>query len=42
MELLKERFNMNRIKIVLKKQNPPISGFNGNISIMRVYEKGPN
>ena len=42
MDLLKERFNMNRIKIVLKKQNPPIVGFNGNISIMRVYEKGSN
>ena len=37
--LLKEKFNPNGIKIILKKCNPPILGFNGNVSIIRDYKR---
>ena len=39
LELIKERFTPNRIKIVLTKCNPPINGFDGEISIVRNYQK---
>ena len=40
--LLKRSFDIDGIKIVIKKCNPPIIGFNGSVSITRVYEKGIN
>ena len=32
-------FNPDKIKIVLTKCKPPIDGFNGNISIVKFFEK---
>ena len=40
--LLKRSFDIDGIKIVIKKCKPPIIGFNGSVSITRVYEKGIN
>tara|TARA_B100000674_G_C37918956_1_gene952334 strand:+ start:222 stop:590 length:369 start_codon:yes stop_codon:yes gene_type:complete len=39
MELIKNRYNADRIKIVLTKCHPPIIGFDGNVSIERMFEK---
>ena len=39
MELIKERFLVNRIRIVLTKCKPPIVGFKGTVSIERIFSK---
>ena len=36
--LINEKFETNRIKIILTKCNPPIDGFNGEVSIVKILE----
>ena len=38
-EIIKEKFDPNKIIISLKKANPPIIGFKGSVSIVRIFEK---
>ena len=38
LKIINEHFQLNRIKIVLTKCKPPIIGFDGDISIVRVFE----
>ena len=38
-KVINEEFQLNRIKIILTKCKPPIIGFNGEVSIVRVFEK---
>ena len=39
LKVINEEFQLNRIKIILTKCKPPIIGFNGEVSIVRVFEK---
>ena len=39
LKIINEEFQLNRIKIILTKCKPPIIGFNGEVSIVRVFEK---
>ena len=39
LRIIDKEFNLKRIKIVLTKCNPPIIGFDGEVSIVRVYSK---
>ena len=39
MKLVKEKFNPNKLKIVLTKCTPPINGFDGQVSIVNIYNK---
>ena len=36
--IIDEKFQLNRIKIILTKCKPPIKGFDGEVSIVRVFE----
>ena len=38
-KVINEEFQLNRIKIILTKCKPPIIGFNGEVSIVRVFQK---
>ena len=38
LELIKTKYNPNRIKIILTKCKPPIKGFNGQVSIVKLLE----
>ena len=38
LKVIDEEFNLNRIKIILTKCKPPIMGFDGEVSIVRVFE----
>ena len=38
-KIIKSGFDPDRIKIILTKLNPPIDGFNGEVSIVKFYEK---
>ena len=38
-KVIQSGFNPDRIKIILTKCNPPIDGFNGNVSIVKFFEK---
>ena len=38
LEIIDETFRLSKIKIVLTKCNPPIDGFDGKVSIVRVLE----
>ena len=38
LEIIDEEFKVSKIKIILTKCNPPIIGFNGKVSIVRVLE----
>tara|TARA_Y100001933_G_C19009643_1_gene568182 strand:+ start:4082 stop:4447 length:366 start_codon:yes stop_codon:yes gene_type:complete len=38
-QLILRVYDFDRIEIHLTKCNPPIYGFNGNISIIKIYEK---
>ena len=38
-KIIKDKFNPTKIKIILTKCNPPISGFNGTVSIVKFFEK---
>ncbi len=38
LEIIDEEFKLSKIKIILTKCNPPIVGFDGKVSIVRVLE----
>ena len=38
LEIIDEEFKPSKIKIILTKCNPPIKGFNGKVSIVRILE----
>ena len=38
LKIINEEFQLSRIKIILTKCKPPIIGFDGKISIVRVFE----
>ncbi len=38
LKIIVEEFQLDRIKIILKKCKPPIIGFDGEVSIVRVFE----
>ena len=38
LEIIDEKFQLHRIKIILTKCKPPINGFDGEVSIVRVFE----
>ena len=38
LNIINEEFHLNRIKIILTKCKPPIIGFDGEVSIVRVFE----
>ena len=39
LEVIDNEFNLSKIKIILTKCNPPITGFDGRVSIIRILEK---
>ena len=39
LEIIDEEFKLSKIKIILTKLNPPIIGFDGKVSIIRILEK---
>ena len=38
LEIINSEFKLSKIKIVLTKCNPPIVGFDGKVSIVRIFE----
>ena len=38
LEIIDKEFKPSKIKIILTKCNPPITGFDGNVSIVRILE----
>ena len=38
-EIIDQEFELSKIKITLTKCNPPITGFDGKVSIVRILEK---
>ena len=38
LEIISNEFNPSKIKIILTKCNPPITGFDGKVSIIRILE----
>ena len=38
LKIINDEFQLNRIKIILTKCKPPIIGFDGEVSIVRVFE----
>jgi len=38
LEIIDAEFNLSKIKIILTKCNPPITGFDGKVSIVRILE----
>ena len=38
LEIINKEFKLSKIKIILTKCNPPISGFDGKVSIIRILE----
>ena len=39
LEIIDQEFKISKIKIILTKCNPPITGFDGKVSIVRILEK---
>jgi len=39
LEIIDSEFKLSKIKIILTKCNPPIIGFDGKVSIVRILEK---
>ena len=39
LKIIDDEFKISRIKIILTKCNPPIIGFEGEVSIVRIFEK---
>ena len=37
-EIINQEFELSKIKIILTKCNPPITGFDGKVSIVRILE----
>ena len=38
LKIIDEEFQLSKIKIILTKCKPPITGFDGEVSIVRVFE----
>ena len=38
LEIIDEKYELSKIKIILTKCNPPITGFDGKVSIIRILE----
>ena len=38
LQIIDEKFKLSKIKIILTKCNPPITGFDGKVSIVRILE----
>ena len=38
LEIIDQEFKLSKIKIILTKCNPPITGFDGKVSIVRILE----
>ena len=38
LEIINQEFKLSKIKIILTKCNPPIMGFDGNVSIVRILQ----
>ena len=38
LEIIDQQFKLSKIKIILTKCNPPITGFDGKVSIVRILE----
>ena len=38
-EVIDQEFKLSKVKIILTKCNPPITGFDGKVSITRIIEK---
>ena len=38
LEIIAKEYNLSKIKIILTKCNPPITGFDGKVSIVRILE----
>ena len=38
LEIIDQEFELSKIKIILTKCNPPITGFDGKVSIVRILE----
>ena len=38
LEIINQEFQLSKIKIILTKCNPPITGFDGKVSIIRIFE----
>jgi len=38
LEIIDQKFKLSKIKIILTKCNPPIKGFDGKVSIVRILE----
>ncbi len=39
LEIIDKEFKLSKVKIILTKCNPPITGFDGKVSIVRILEK---
>ena len=39
LEIIDQEFKLSKVKIILTKCNPPITGFDGKVSIVRILEK---
>ena len=39
LEIIDKQFKLSKVKIILTKCNPPITGFDGKVSIVRILEK---
>jgi len=39
LEIIHQEFKISKVKIILTKCNPPITGFDGKVSIVRIIEK---
>ena len=37
-EIIDQEFKLSKVKIILTKCNPPITGFDGKVSIVRILE----
>ena len=38
LEIIDQEFKLSKVKIILTKSNPPITGFDGKVSIVRILE----
>ena len=38
LEIINQEFQLSKIKIILTKCNPPITGFDGKVAIIRIFE----
>ena len=38
LEIIDQKFKLSKIKIILTKCNPPITGFDGKVSVVRILE----